>query len=123
MIRERWNPQPFPGWVTCVPSQTHPDLVPDLARRLATAFNLPFVSCIQKVRSTEPQKLMQNSYQQAHNLAGAFTIEGWERMDEPVFLVDDMIDSGWTLTVITALLRTAGSGPVFPIALALVQHE
>ncbi len=44
-------------------------------------------------------------------------------MDEPVFLVDDMIDSGWTLTVITALLRAAGSGPVFPVALALVQHE
>lgn len=123
MIRERWNPQPFPGWVTCVPSQTHPDLVPDLARRLATALNLPFVPCIQKIRPTEPQKLMQNSYQQARNLAEAFTIEAWERMAEPVFLVDDMIDSGWTLTVITALLRKAGSGSVFPVALALVQHE
>lgn len=123
MIRKRWNPQPFPGWVTCVPSQTHPDLVPDLARRLATALNLPYVACIQKTRPTEPQKVMQNSYQQARNLAGAFTIERWERMAEPVFLVDDMIDSGWTLTVITALLRAAGSGPVFPITLAMVQHE
>ncbi|MBK9712572.1 MAG: RecQ family ATP-dependent DNA helicase [Kouleothrix sp.] len=123
MIHERWNPQPFPGWVTCVPSQTHPDLVPDLARRLATVLDLPFVPCIQKIHPTEPQKLMQNSYQQTHNLAGAFTIEAWERIAEPVFLVDDMIDSGWTLTVITALLRAAGSGPVFPVALALVQHE
>lgn len=123
MIRERWNPLPFPGWVTCVPSQTHPDLVPDLARRLATALNLPFVPCIQKIRPTEPQKLMQNSYQQARNLSGAFTIEAWERMVDPVFLVDDMIDSGWTLTVITALLRAVGSGPVFPVALALIQHE
>lgn len=84
---------------------------------------MPFVPCIQKIRPTEPQKLIQNSYQQARNLSGAFTIEAWERMAEPVFLVDDMIDSGWTLTVITALLRAAGSGSVFPVALALVQHE
>lgn len=122
MIRDRWKPQPFPRWVTCVPSQTHPDLVPDLARRLAVALNLPFVACIQKIRPTKPQKFMQNSYQQAHNLAGAFSVEAWERMAEPVFLIDDMIDSGWTLTVIAALLRNAGSGPVFPVALALVQH-
>jgi ATP-dependent DNA helicase RecQ len=27
-------------------------------------------------------------------------------------------DSRWTMTVIAALLRQAGSGPVFPVALA-----
>lgn len=36
----------------------------------------------------------------------------------PVLLVDDIIDSGWTLTVLAALLRQAGSGPVFPVVLA-----
>jgi ATP-dependent DNA helicase RecQ len=35
-----------------------------------------------------------------------------------VYLVDDMVDSGWTFTVCAALLRQAGSGPVFPVALA-----
>jgi ATP-dependent DNA helicase RecQ len=39
---------------------------------------------------------------------------------EPVFLVDDMVDSRWTFTVLAALLRKAGSGPVYPVALALV---
>jgi ATP-dependent DNA helicase RecQ len=38
--------------------------------------------------------------------------------DTPVLLVDDMVDSGWTMTVIVALLRHAGSGAVFPVALA-----
>ena len=36
----------------------------------------------------------------------------------PVLLVDDIIDSGWTLTVIGAALREAGSGPVYPLVLA-----
>jgi len=37
-----------------------------------------------------------------------------------VLLVDDMVDSRRTFTVIAALLRAAGSGPVFPLALAQV---
>ena len=36
----------------------------------------------------------------------------------PVLLVDDILDSRWTFTVVAALLRLAGSGPVFPLALA-----
>jgi ATP-dependent DNA helicase RecQ len=35
----------------------------------------------------------------------------------PVFLIDDMVDSRWTLTVLGAELRWAGSGPVYPVAL------
>ncbi|MDQ3327342.1 MAG: RecQ family ATP-dependent DNA helicase [Chloroflexota bacterium] len=117
MIRERWRPAPGPAWVTCVPSLTHPALVPDLAGRIAEALSLSFVPCILKVRDTEPQKEMQNSYQQAHNLAGAFTVAPEQVRPEPVLLVDDMVDSRWTFTVTAALLRAAGSGPVYPLAL------
>ena len=35
---------------------------------------------------------------------------------------DDMVDSRWTMTVATWLLRTNGSGDVFPLALALTGH-
>jgi ATP-dependent DNA helicase RecQ len=38
--------------------------------------------------------------------------------DLPVLLVDDVVDSGWTLTVAALLLREHGSGPVYPFALA-----
>jgi ATP-dependent DNA helicase RecQ len=41
MVQE-WAPNPSPAWVTCVPSLRHPDLVPDLAKRLAAALRLPF---------------------------------------------------------------------------------
>ena len=118
MIKKRWRPTPFPTWVTCVPSHTHPDLVPDFARRLAEALGLAFVPGVKKVRSTRPQKEMENSYQQAHNLSGAYAVNQSLMQAGPVFLVDDMVDSRWTLTVIAAQLREAGVGPVFPLALA-----
>jgi ATP-dependent DNA helicase RecQ len=43
-----WNPQPVPAWVTCIPSLRHPDLVPNFARRLAEALNLPFHLILEK---------------------------------------------------------------------------
>lgn len=118
MIR-RWRPAPQPTWITCVPSLNHPHLVPDFARRLADKLGLPFVPCVQKIKPTAPQKAMNNSYQQAHNLDGVFQVTPWADMGNPVLLIDDMVDSRWTFTVLTALLRTAGSGQVFPVALAL----
>jgi ATP-dependent DNA helicase RecQ len=113
-----WQPNPAPTWVTCVPSLNHPELVPDLGRRLATRLSLPFFPAVRKVRATRPQKEMENSWQQAHNLDGAFAIDPWTGFADPVLLVDDIVDSRWTFTVVAACLRQAGSGPVFPLALA-----
>ena len=36
----------------------------------------------------------------------------------PVLLVDDMVDSRWTLTAASYLLSVGGSGPIYPLALA-----
>ncbi len=119
LIQQHWHPKPAPRWITSVPSSNHPTLVPDFTQRLATALKLPFVPIISKIRPTHPQKNMQNSYQQAHNLLNAFAVEPWDGMGQAVLLVDDMVDSRWTLTVITALLREAGCGAVFPFALTM----
>ncbi|MEL0169940.1 MAG: RecQ family ATP-dependent DNA helicase [Pseudomonadaceae bacterium] len=117
MIRARWQPEPMPTWLCCVPSLGHPTLVPDFARRLAAALGLPFVECVSKVRQNEPQKWQNNRFHQCRNLDGVFAVsEGI--LSGPVLLVDDMIDSGWTMTVIAALLRRAGSGPVYPLAIS-----
>lgn len=117
MYENRWQPAPVPQWVTCVPSRNLPSLVPDFAHRLAGRLQLPFVDAIHKVRDNEPQKSQQNRFHQCSNLDGAFELND----DIPitaVLLVDDVIDSGWTLTVLAALLRKAGSGPVYPVVLA-----
>ena len=117
MLRERWQPDPWPEWVTCVPSRAHPDLVPDLAARLAAALRLPFLPVLSKTRDNEPQKTRQNRFYQCRNLDGAFSIDG-PVAQGPVLQVDDVFDSGWTLAAIAALLRQAGCGPVWPVALA-----
>ncbi len=117
MIQQRWQPNPAPLWVCCVPSRNHPELVPDFARRLAVRLGLPFIDAIRKVKDNQPQKGQQNRFHQCRNLDGAFDI--YQRNPgQPVLLVDDVVDSGWTLTVIAALLQQAGSGPVYPVALA-----
>jgi ATP-dependent DNA helicase RecQ len=38
----------------------------------------------------------------------------------PVLLVDDVIDTGWTMTVAARILRRAGASAVLPFALAAV---
>ena len=116
MLRERWRPDPMPGWIACVPSRRRPLLVSDFAARLGGALGLPFEEVVIKVKDNEEQKAQQNRYHQCRNLDGVFEIAGVVPRG-PVLLVDDVVDSGWTLTVISALLRRAGSGPVWPLAL------
>ncbi|MDK1492954.1 RecQ family ATP-dependent DNA helicase [Sinorhizobium sp. 7-81] len=116
MLRDRWQPNPSPMWVTCVPSRNHPMLVPDFAARLANLLGLPFAPVVTKVKDNEPQKGQQNRFHQCRNLDGVFAIVG-NVPDGPVLLVDDVVDSAWTMTVTAALLKRAGSGPVWPLAL------
>ena len=119
MIRERWQPDPPVKWVACVPSLRCPALVPDFARRLADKLKLPFCDVIQKVRDCPPQKQQENTFHQCRNLDGAFKVVG-RVPASPVLLVDDVVDSRWTMTVLAALLRRSGSGLVYPIGLASV---
>ena len=120
---DEWNPQPAPEWVTCVPSLRHPKLVPHFAARLASALGLPFHTVLAKTDERPEQKTMANANQQARNLDGSMEINGQPVLRKPVLLVDDMVDSRWTLTVAAWLLRTNGSGEVWPMALAQVGHE
>jgi ATP-dependent DNA helicase RecQ len=118
MLRE-WSPDPAPKWVTCIPSKIHPDLVPNFAKRLAQKIKLPFGQAFEKARDNRQQKFMENSYQQANNLDGAFKLNIEPGNYAPCFLIDDMVDSRWTFTVASALLRQAGCSVVYPVALAL----
>jgi len=116
LVRE-WTPNPAPQWVTCIPSLRHADLVPDFARRLAGALNLPFNPVLVKTDHRQPQKEMENAAHKARNVDGSLQIQG-NVPTSPVLLVDDMVDSKWTLTVAAYLLTSNGSGPVYPLALA-----
>jgi ATP-dependent DNA helicase RecQ len=115
MIRE-WAPVVLPTWITYVPSLRAPGLVPGLAQQIADALGLPLVPLVERVRNTPPQKQMKNPVHQESNVLDAFRLVG-APLPEAVFLVDDLVDSKWTLTEVGVLLRGAGSGPVVPLAL------
>lgn len=117
-----WSIQNPPTWVTCVPSLRHPNLVPDFARRLASALGLPFSDALVKADERPAQKSMANPSQQARNIDGSLAVNSQAVYNGSVLLVDDMVDSGWTLTVAAYLLRSHGSGPVFPLALASTKN-
>ena len=117
MFKE-WDPQPAPTWVTCVPSLRNPTLVPDFAKRLAQALNLSFRVAIEKTDSRPEQNKFNNSFQQARNVDGSLAPIRDQILSSPVLLVDDVILSGWTLTISSWLLRKNGSGEVWPLALA-----
>jgi ATP-dependent DNA helicase RecQ len=116
LIRE-WAPNPAAQWVTCIPSLRHPNLIPDFAARLAGALNLPFHPVLVKIDHRQPQKEMENAAHKARNVEGSLQIQG-NLPASPVLLIDDMVDSKWTLTVAAFLLTSRGSGPVYPLALA-----
>ncbi len=112
-----WNPNPAPRWVTCIPSLRHPGLVPDFAERLAVAMGLPFRPLLVKTENRPEQKTMENSAQQVANVWGSLELSG-PPSAAPVLLVDDIVDSRWTFTTAAWLLRSEGSGEVWPLALA-----
>lgn len=116
LVREKWPDEQAPRWITAMPSLDH-DVVAHFAAELAAALGLPFIKSLRKKRATAPQKQMENSFRQLKNLLGAIEVAGPVN-DGPVLLVDDIVDSGWTLTLGSVLLRKAGSGRVYPFALA-----
>ncbi|MCH7668886.1 MAG: RecQ family ATP-dependent DNA helicase [Acidobacteria bacterium] len=112
----KWSPRPFPQWVTAVPNRGEHNEVVDFAARLADGLGIEFVDVVKRVAEGPPQSEMHNSYQQARNVLDSFDVG---RVPEgPVLLVDDIVESRWTLTVIGNLILQAGATAVYPFALA-----
>jgi ATP-dependent DNA helicase RecQ len=112
-----------PAWVTFVPSitQRDPDSLKEFSQRLAAELGLPLVETLETMGPAPGQKAMKNSIRKALNLDGAFAVRsGLDMQGGAVLLVDDLVDSRWSMTVAGYLLLKHGSGPVFPLALAMV---
>lgn len=104
-----------PEWLTWVPSTTDAKLEV-FARALSRRLGIPAIDAVKKVRASEPQKAMLYSVAQYLNVRDTFKVFGCN--PGRCLLVDDIVDSGWTLTVVAMELLKAGSGPVMPLALA-----
>lgn len=117
LILHKWNPDPKPEWVCCIPSTRHPMLVPDLAKAIAARLGIPYYPVLIKTGQSQEQKKMLNSSMQAQNVFDSLGIKGI-LPHRTVLLIDDIIDSGWTLTIAGYKLRKSGSGIVYPFVLA-----
>jgi ATP-dependent DNA helicase RecQ len=116
LLEEVWRPDPAPEWVVGVPSRG--PLVADLASRLADRLGLPYRPALLRTRDTVAQSELANSHRQLRNVAGAFTVEEGLIAPGPVLLLDDTVESRWSITECGLVLRRAGSGLVYPLVLA-----
>ncbi len=112
---EQWAPDPAPSWVTAVPNGGATDRVSDFAQRLSERLGLTYVPVIDRVRDRPPQADMFNSARRLANVRGAFEVR--DAPTGPVLLIDDMVDSRWTLTAVGHMLRSAGVDAVYPAVL------
>ncbi len=108
--------QIVPDWITWVPSSRHPHLLRRFAEQLASELGVPAVESVHKIEENQPQKLMLSTAAQFTNVWEAFHAD--HAHPGTVLLIDDVVDSGWTLSAIGRKLRQAGAGQVIPFALA-----
>jgi len=115
---KRWNPAPKPTSICFVPSLNKKELVHGFAQKLASKLDINFRPIIEKVKENKLQKLQNNRFSQYNNLDGVFKIKENEIIKGPIFLFDDIIDSGTTIHICAALLYQQGVKDIFPITLS-----
>lgn len=106
-----------------IPSLNHPSLVSSFTERLAKKLNCQYLDILGKT-SKEEQKNKHTSVQQQKNIEDSVFIKDNTLSDANVLLIDDMVDSKWTITVAASkLVREAGMAKVFAFALANSQNS
>jgi ATP-dependent DNA helicase RecQ len=131
-----WDWEQRPAGVVTVPSRRRPQLIGSLGRQLAGIGQLPYLGALAYTWGASdggdpgvppPAPGPARHFNSAQRLRGvwqalalpadvAAAVEG---AGGPVLLVDDQIDTGWTMTVAARLLRLAGAPAVLPFALAV----
>ncbi|MHA6784597.1 RecQ family ATP-dependent DNA helicase [Pseudonocardia saturnea] len=111
-----WGWEERPVGVVGIGSRTRPHQLDHLARRISDIGRIPLLGTL--VPAGPRPAAHANSAQRLAAVWGAFEEPSFPLPDGPVLLVDDLIDSGWTMTVAARLLRRAGAGAVLPFALA-----
>jgi len=120
-----WDWSRRPAGVVALASRTRPRLIGSLARRLAAVGRLEFVGDLPRAGGAPAGAgAVSNSVQRLAAVYGAFAVpdpvaEAVARLGAPVLLVDDVVNSGWTMTVVARQLRLAGAEAVLPLALAV----
>ena len=123
-VLKAWDWDERPAAVVWVPSVGRPRLVESLATGIATAGRLPLLGPLALSPDAAAGRGASNSAYRVRDLWERFGVPDQLRaqlpeLPGPVLLVDDLIDSRWTMTVAARLLRRGGAASVLPFALAL----
>ena len=121
-----WPWSERPTAVVAMPSRGRPQLVASLAQTISSIGRLPLLGALEI--DGAPARRGDGAVNSAYRLSGVW--EGFSVGADlaaalaehrgPVLLVDDLVDSRWTLTVAGRVLRRAGADAVLPFALASV---
>jgi len=118
------------GWVTrpvgvvAMPSRRRPAVVGSLAQQISQIGRLPLLGSLDLAHGGPVGEAGGNSAFRLANVwdrivVGPELAEALEQARGPVLLVDDVVDSRWTMTVAARALRRAGAEAVLPLALAI----
>ena len=119
-----WDWAQRPAGVVTLPSRSRPRLIASLGERIAEIGRLPLLGSLEYAGNgpgprqfNSPQRL-QAVWRELRVPASLAAAVG--SLEGPVLVIDDRIDSGWTMTVAASLLRQAGAPGVLPLVLAAV---
>src|ERR1039457_6480675 len=129
-----WDWAARPVAIVSLPSRTRPALIDGLSCRIADIGRLNYLGSLAYADDSglaasglgagQPAIRQHNSAQRLRALWTELTLpdalrDAVARIDGPIPLVDDRIDTGWTMTVAAKVLREAGAPAVLPFALAV----
>jgi ATP-dependent DNA helicase RecQ len=118
-----WSGAGRPVGIVTIASRSRPNLVASLAEGIAEIGRLPVVGSVERARD-DGQSGPGNSAWRLRSIHDAFAIgpqlgEQLATCSGPILLIDDLIDSGWTMAVVARMLRRSGAAAVLPLVLAL----
>ena len=118
-----WDWPQRPAGVVTLPSRTRPRLIASLGERIAEIGRLPLLGSLEYA-GNGPGPRQFNSPQRLQAVWRELRLPGrwparWPRSSGPVLVIDDRIETGWTMTVAAKLLREAGAPGVLPLVLAV----
>lgn len=98
------------------------DAAAAFAAGLAATLGMPLLAALRKTRQTAPQKEFHTAAQKRANVAGAFAVTADVR-GKRLLVVDDLYDSGATLSEVTRVLLQAGAASVCVLTMTRTIHS
>jgi ATP-dependent DNA helicase RecQ len=117
-FRKRFGQEKF-DLVIYVPPTRSGELVRNFAEIIARTLKFPLSHGLKKVRTTDEQKVFENSCLKADNVKDAFIFDHPDEVrNKKILLMDDIFDSGATIKEIGKYLTGLGAEQIAPLVIA-----